>query len=254
MNSHSKPVVLINVFEVPPEGDVAFVESRERARDLLREQPGYISTALHQTLIPQTDFRWVNIAKWESPGAFGAAMGKLTGSGVTVPYPAHPALYEVVREDDPSGDLGTAVTLINPFEVPADGDEEFLQGWEGSRDYLRTQEGYLGTRLQWPPLWVTTEEMVYLGYVLPRLEAQLGSASLAAALVIVGWGPVQHPTLPALPDRRYIAFRSLTTLPIVGSQTVLYFRNGRRLPPLIFGHWVADLVTGLTVAFQPREK
>jgi membrane protease YdiL (CAAX protease family) len=108
--------------------------------------------------------------------------------------------------------------------------------------------------LVWPPLWVTTEEMVYLGYVLPRLEVQLGSTSLAAALVIAGWGPVQHPTLPALPDRRYLAFRSLTTLPIVGSQTVLYLRNGRRLPPLVFGHWVADLVTGLTVAFQPQEK
>src|SRR5947209_12709452 len=74
-------------------------------------------------------------------------MGKLTGSGVTVPYPAHPALYEVVREDDPARDFGPAVTLINPFEVPADGDGEFLQGWEGSRNYLRTQEGYLGTRL-----------------------------------------------------------------------------------------------------------
>jgi len=108
--------------------------------------------------------------------------------------------------------------------------------------------------LIWPPLWVTTEEMVYLGYVLPRLEAQLGSDSLAAALVIVGWGPVQHPTLPALPDRRYLAFRSLTALPIVGSQTVLYLRNGRRLPPLVFGHWVADLLTGLMVALQPHEK
>jgi membrane protease YdiL (CAAX protease family) len=108
--------------------------------------------------------------------------------------------------------------------------------------------------LIWPPLWVTTEEMLYLVYVLPRLEAQLGSTSLATALVILGWGPVQHLTLPALPDRRYLAFRSLTTLPIVGTQTLLYLRNGRRLPPLIFGHWVADLVTGLMVAFQPREE
>lgn len=105
--------------------------------------------------------------------------------------------------------------------------------------------------LVWPPLWVTTEEMVYLGYVLPRLEAQTGRAAVAAALVVAGWGPLQHPALPALPDRRYIAFRMLTTLPIVGAQTALYLLRQRRLPPLIVGHWVADLVTGITVAFQP---
>lgn len=147
MDGQSQPVVLINAFEVPPEGDDAFVANWERARDLLRMQPGYLATTLHQALTPQADFRWVNIARWASPAAFGAAMGHLRMSGVMVPYAAHPALYEVVREDEPPGDLGPAVTLINPFEVPASGDEAFLAGWEGARDYLRRQEGYLGTRL-----------------------------------------------------------------------------------------------------------
>jgi hypothetical protein len=41
--------------------------------------------------------------------------------------------------------------------------------------------------------------MVYLGYVLPRLEAQTANTALAAALVTLCWGPLQHPTLPALP-------------------------------------------------------
>ena len=67
--------------------------------------------------------------------------------------------------------------------------------------------------LIWPALWVTTEELVYLGYALPRLEARLGSTRIAAALVILCWGPVQHPLLPTLPDRRYTAFRALTALP-----------------------------------------
>lgn len=149
MNEHSTPVVLINLFAVPPDGDDTFVASWERARDLLCTQPGYLATALHQALSPQADFRWVNIARWASPAAFGAAMGQLTASGVTVPYPAHPALYAVVREDEPPADLATAVTLINPFEVPAgDGDDDaFIAGWEVSRDYLHRQEGYLGTRL-----------------------------------------------------------------------------------------------------------
>lgn len=71
--------------------------------------------------------------------------------------------------------------------------------------------------------------------------------------MVAGWGPLQHPTLPALPDRRYIACRMLTSLPIVGMQTAFYLLRQRRLPPLIVGHWVADLATGLAAAFQSRE-
>ena len=39
------------------------------------------------------------------------------------------------------------VVLINAFEVPAAADEHFLASWESGRDYLRTQPGYLSTRL-----------------------------------------------------------------------------------------------------------
>jgi membrane protease YdiL (CAAX protease family) len=35
--------------------------------------------------------------------------------------------------------------------------------------------------LVWPAVWDVTEELVYLGYVLPRLQAQLGRTWLAAA-------------------------------------------------------------------------
>lgn len=39
------------------------------------------------------------------------------------------------------------VVLINAFEMPEGEDEAFLQGWERARQFLRTQEGYLSTRL-----------------------------------------------------------------------------------------------------------
>ncbi len=107
--------------------------------------------------------------------------------------------------------------------------------------------------LVWPVLWVTTEELVYLGYTFPRLEAQLGSTRRAAALVVVCWGPLQHPALPALPDRRHIAYRALTALPPIAMQTALYLWRGRRLPPLILAHWVADVATGVLVALQPQD-
>ena len=36
--------------------------------------------------------------------------------------------------------------LINPFEVPATQDE-FLRGWERAAEYMRSQPGFVSTRL-----------------------------------------------------------------------------------------------------------
>jgi heme-degrading monooxygenase HmoA len=39
------------------------------------------------------------------------------------------------------------LVLINAFEVPEDREEEFIRGWEATRDYLQTQPGYVDTAL-----------------------------------------------------------------------------------------------------------
>jgi heme-degrading monooxygenase HmoA len=39
------------------------------------------------------------------------------------------------------------VTLINPFEVPVDKEDQFLDRWNTAADYLRQQEGFVSTRL-----------------------------------------------------------------------------------------------------------
>ncbi len=39
------------------------------------------------------------------------------------------------------------MVLIDPFAVPDDGDEAFLAAWDGAREVLAGQHGYLGTRL-----------------------------------------------------------------------------------------------------------
>lgn len=96
-------VTLINVFEVPPGQRDAVIAQWEAARDVLQDQPGYISTALHQAISPTSRFELINIARWESPEAFQRAMAVLQASGA---YPTiaglgvNPALYTVVREDD----------------------------------------------------------------------------------------------------------------------------------------------------------
>ena len=93
------PVILINAFEVPEGQDDEFLAGWERSRDFLRAQPGYLSTKLHRSLAPTADFRYVNVAQWESAAAFRSATAQPEFRAQTSPYRFHAALYEVVRED-----------------------------------------------------------------------------------------------------------------------------------------------------------
>ena len=147
MDERGDPVVLINLFEVPAGADEGFIAAWERARDFLQAQDGYRSTELHRSLAPDADFRFVNVAQWRSPAAFQAAMSQPAFPGRELPFPSHPALYQVVREDPPPEGNPGGVVLINAFEVPPDGDDTFLAGWEQTRDVLRGMPGYLATRL-----------------------------------------------------------------------------------------------------------
>jgi len=89
--------VLINPFEVPPSQE-QFISGWETAAEYMRKQPGFISTKLHRALVPDARFGFVNVAEWESPAHFKAAIEaeefqRLAGEGP----PNFPALYEIVR-------------------------------------------------------------------------------------------------------------------------------------------------------------
>jgi heme oxygenase (mycobilin-producing) len=139
-------VTLINAFEVPPEADEPFVAGWERARDFLADKEAFTTTALHRALREDAALRFVNVAEVDSPEAWRQAIGDPAFPGGQMPFPAHPSLYEVVHEDGtPDGRDG--VILINPFEVPAEDDHAFQDGWQRARERLAAQRGYLGTRL-----------------------------------------------------------------------------------------------------------
>ena len=92
-------VVLINPFEVPPgTDDERFLQGWQQAADYLSSQPGLIGSRLHRALTPDARFRFVNVADWESPELFRAAVTseafQQLGKGSP---PNYPALYEVVR-------------------------------------------------------------------------------------------------------------------------------------------------------------
>jgi heme-degrading monooxygenase HmoA len=136
---------LINLFEVPGGVDTEFVAAWERARDFLAERDGFAATALHRSLSPDAEFRFVNVAEVNSVEAWQAAVQD-PAFPRDLPGKPNPSLYETVREDHASNARPAAV-LINPFEVPDGEGDAFLAAWEAARDAMRGADGYLGTRL-----------------------------------------------------------------------------------------------------------
>ena len=99
-------VVLINPFEVPADvPDEQFLAGWERAADLLKSRPGFIGSRLHRSLSPDARFRFINVAEWESPQHFMAAVQtpefKQMSQGAP---PNFPALYQVVSTGEASDD------------------------------------------------------------------------------------------------------------------------------------------------------
>ena len=77
-----------------------FLADWQHAADWMRQQPGFVSSRLHQSLAPDAEFRYINVAGWESADHFRKAAASpefqqhISGMNVR----AHPALYRVVIE------------------------------------------------------------------------------------------------------------------------------------------------------------
>lgn len=93
-------IILINPFTVP-EGKVEdAIVLWEAGRDFLAQQPGYISTKLHQSIAADAQYQLINVAEWESIETFKAATTKMRAlpnlplvEGVS----SAPQLYDVIR-------------------------------------------------------------------------------------------------------------------------------------------------------------
>jgi len=96
---NEQTVVLINAFEVPSGADDAFLAGWERAHDFLLSQPGYRSSQLHKSVELGADFRYVNVAVWDSEDAFRAATARPEFRDLSSEYPFHSSVYEVVSAD-----------------------------------------------------------------------------------------------------------------------------------------------------------
>jgi membrane protease YdiL (CAAX protease family) len=102
----------------------------------------------------------------------------------------------------------------------------------------------------WPLIWSITEELVYLGFLLPRLEAMSGKTWLAILVVIFFWG-LQHLAMPVLADSTYLVSRVLAAWFAISLFPVVFAFWGRRLIPLIAIHYLIDLTTAFLVGVMP---
>ena len=95
------PVILINPFEVEKGKESEVLAFWEKAADFMKQQPGYVATRLHRTVVPWSRFHYINIAEWESIEHFENVMNSEEFKELVGPYmekfPHYPGLYEVIR-------------------------------------------------------------------------------------------------------------------------------------------------------------
>ncbi len=102
-NAESDTVTLINVFEVPDGKLEETIDYWKQSRDFLKTQPGYVLTALHQSIDPNAKYLLVNVAVWKSAEAFRAASSNMMKTSGIKPVDGltfTPGLYTVIATEN----------------------------------------------------------------------------------------------------------------------------------------------------------
>lgn len=90
--------------------------------------------------------------------------------------------------------------------------------------------------------------MVYLGFLLPRLQAFTGSGWKGAAVVVCFWS-AQHLVIRFIPDGTYLISRLLGAPLVTAGLTLTFVRLRRRLLASTAVHWLSDASTAILAAF-----
>jgi membrane protease YdiL (CAAX protease family) len=94
----------------------------------------------------------------------------------------------------------------------------------------------------WWIISAATEELIYQGYALPRLQAFFGRTGPAIIWVGFAWA-LQHSFLPYI-NFKYAIFAFLLFFPLTIALQLIYLRV-KRLFPLIIGHWGMDCISAV---------
>jgi uncharacterized protein len=106
--------------------------------------------------------------------------------------------------------------------------------------------GELYSVIVWPIGWALMEQIIYMGYCLPKLE-NLFRNKVTAVIVVMFFWALQHTVLPVTFDVEYSFYRFLTVMPMV--MIPLYYLKTRRLVPLILIHTLFDSFSSLSFYF-----
>ncbi|MEY2398105.1 MAG: hypothetical protein QOJ00_1279 [Actinomycetota bacterium] len=97
----AQPVTLMHSFLVPEGRDDAFLALWKETSEYFRRQPGFLSLRLHRAVNAGAEYRYVNVARWESDAAYRAPHGSeelraLVLQEGWMEFPSSPMLYEVM--------------------------------------------------------------------------------------------------------------------------------------------------------------
>jgi heme-degrading monooxygenase HmoA len=102
-DGQSGPVVLMNSFVVPAGRDERFMELWLETSEYFRAQPGFVSLKLHRAVSTDAQYRYVNVATWESAASYAAPhqtdeFRRLVTQDGWKEFPSSPTLYQVALE------------------------------------------------------------------------------------------------------------------------------------------------------------
>ena len=86
LNADVSPVVLVNIFHVAEQDIPSLLKAWEADANWMKQQPGYISTQLHQGISGSTVF--MNYAVWESVAHFRSAFNNPQFKSALEAYPS----------------------------------------------------------------------------------------------------------------------------------------------------------------------
>ena len=86
LGTEVSPVILVNIFQVAEADVPALLKAWEADANWMKQQPGYISTQLHQGIGGSTVF--MNYAIWESVAHFRAAFNHPEFKAALAHYPS----------------------------------------------------------------------------------------------------------------------------------------------------------------------
>jgi heme-degrading monooxygenase HmoA len=91
----------MNRFAVAPHRDAAFQAIWTQTSKYFTDQPGFVSLRLHRAISDRAEYRWVNVANWESEEHFRAAHNteefrRIVTQQGWEEFPSEPVLFEVI--------------------------------------------------------------------------------------------------------------------------------------------------------------